>query len=160
MVKELTNKGIKEENLDLPKKESQRIEIKKSEKKDIFKKKLDEEQENKQRVSSYEPKKKMKKLTKILIISGISLVFLILIANMVWFNFSVQGDKLKDSSTINNNMPAITVPVGVNATSTNQYNITIENKIYLAENMSKEIANEILGVIKNCSSMNWTNCSI
>jgi len=157
MVKELTNKGIKEEDLDLsPRTESLRI--KKPEPKNISKKEDYEEQNEKQKISKYEYKEPMKKIYKILIISGISIFLLALIGALLWFNLSVNNGKL--SPTVNNNMPAVTVPVGINSTNNNQYNITIENKIYLAENMSKEIANEIINTIKNCSSMNWTNCTV
>ena len=156
MVKELTNEGIKEEDLDLP----PRRKIENVEPKKVFKKEETEEPEIKQKVSSYDPKKPMKTLSKILIISGISIFLLALIGLLFWYNISVNNGKL--SPTVNNNVdtPDVTAQVGVNATNNNQYNITIENKIYLAENMSKEIANEIINTIKNCSSMNWTNCTI
>lgn len=151
MEKELTNKGIREEELDLP----TRIPIEKKEKKKfgLFKKKNSDTEESTEK--DYPKNYKMKKTNKIILISAISILVIFFLANIFWFNLSVQNNKLKQDQPINNN---VNTPVNVNTTTNIPNNFTIQNNIQI--NIPDAIAQQILDAIKNDSKINITsNCT-
>ena len=161
MAKKLTKDGIKdirEESLDIPRKTPPVKEIV-EEDLDLGKKapapeKKDYSSEHKSGSGFSFPE--IKTRTKIIIIASVSLFLILLLANLFWFNMSVSGDKMRDNSTIVNNVQAPQVTVPINNNYTNQNNYTIENNIQIV--LSDELVKDIItAVANNQSIINITN---
>lgn len=161
MTKKLTDEGIKEEDLsgfdeveeiDLPPRKPKLLP-------QAIIERPPTEMEKRQAIKSFNENpttkmygaKAMKKSTYVALWMAFGLVFLLLLANTFWFNINFNKKDfspiVNNDHTINVEQPNITTPIYSNVTSNTENQF--EMNFYLEGNLTKQIADEVLDIIKN-----------